>query len=571
MSTIAASLRRWRTPFFAVLLAALGALIFHPVRHFEFLNFDDDLFLVNNPWLKRGITWDSLHWALTANLFTFSIRAEYWSPLTLLTRLFDAEFFGLNPGPHHVTSAVLHVVNALALFAALRSLTGAWWRSASVAVLFLVHPLNVEPVAWLSARKDLVSATFFFLTLAAYGRYAARQTRGRYAVVALAFFAGLMSKPMVVTTPAVLLLLDFWPLGRWSAAAGNRAQQTRLVLEKVPLFLLAAVAGFVAVLGQKDWGALQSVASYSLPLRVGNAVVSYATFLRRIFWPSDLAIFYPHPGATLSWWAVAGAAALLLAVTFAAVRLARPHGFALVGWLWFLGVLAPVIGLVQIGNQAMADRYAYPSAAGVLMALVWGVAELLRGREKLALAFAVPVIAALSVVSANQLQHWRDSESAFTHAIVVTTRNDTAFLNLGSAYFVKGDLVRARENFTESLEIQPLQANGWNNLAAVEDALGHDEAAVRDYAVALRMNPNATKAQFHLGKLLLKHGDTPRGEACLRRANEIEPGWPDPYLELGRSLAQRGEKAEAARLLTAYLTLRPNDIEARSLLRGLTE
>lgn len=558
-----ASLHRLRTPLLIATMIALAFATFHPVGAYGFLNYDDDLYLANNPWLRQGITWASAQWALSANLLSFSIRAEYWSPVTLFTRLLDAQLFGMNAGPHHVTSVVIHVLNAALLFAALRALIGAWGRSAAVALLFLVHPLNVEPVTWLSARKDLVGGTFFFLTLLAYARYAAAPSRGRYAVVIAAFCGGLMSKPMVVTTPAVLLLLDAWPLKRWT----DRASAVRLVAEKVPLFLLAAMIAFLTVQGQRDWGALKTVTSFPLSIRAGNAALAYATYLRRVFWPSDLAIFYPHPGAAISWTAVGIAAAVLVLITIFALR----RGWAMVGWLWFLGVLAPVIGIVQVGNQAMADRYAYTSVVGIFILIVWAASELLAKREAVAIGAASIAIGAAGFASSQQLRHWQSSETIFAHALAVTSQNDVAHLNLGSALFVKGDLAGAREHFIEGLKIQPGNATGWNNLAAVEAALGHDEAAVKFYIRALQIDPRGAKSHFHLGKLLLKRGEWERGELCMRRASEVEPGWADPYLELARSLAARGEKADATSALRKYLQLRPQDADARALLEKVTE
>jgi hypothetical protein len=314
---------QWRWPVFAALTVLIGLLIYFPVRHFEFLNFDDDRFISENPWLTRGFGWASLRWAFTANLTEFSMRAEYWSPLTLISRLLDARLYGIAAGPFHVTSALLHGLNALLLCGALFRLTGNWRRSALVALIFLAHPLNVEPVCWLSARKDVLSGTFFFCTLLAYAHYARRPCAKTYAWLLGAFCCALMAKPMVITTPLVLLALDWWPLGRWQAARGQREEQLKLIAEKLPLIILSIGGAILAVLSQQDAGAIGSTTKFPLLARVNNALVSYVLYLRRIFWPSDLAAFYPHPKTSLPLWEGAAAAVVLAVFSVFALRLAK--------------------------------------------------------------------------------------------------------------------------------------------------------------------------------------------------------------------------------------------------------
>jgi tetratricopeptide (TPR) repeat protein len=552
-----------------VLIAALAFAIFRPVGGFAFLNFDDDLYLENNPWLRKGITAESVHWALTANLTEFSMRAEYWSPVTLLTRLADAEIWGLNAGGHHITSAVLHALNGLLLFLALRGLTGASGRSLVVALLFLVHPLCVEPACWLSARKDLASTGCFFLTLTTYGFFGRAPSLRRYLLVIGAFLLGCMAKPMVVSVPLVLLLLDVWPLRRWSLTADWRGL-ARLVAEKIPLFIMAAAVAALAVVSQRDWAAIQTAGSLPLYLRAENAALSYATYLRRVFWPSDLALYYPHPGAGIPVFPVALSVVVLVAITILAWRMRHRRPELLVGWLWFGVVLGPVIGLIQIGNQAMADRYIYPALAGILVPLVWYLAEVLRFRRPLAGTFASAAVIGLLAVSGRQVGYWRDSEAAFSRAVAVTKNNDVAHLNLGSAYFVKGDLPAAREQFRRSLSLQPLQKNGWNNLAAVEAELGHVQEAISAYQVALRVNPNSPKTRFYLGRLLRKRGDEKDAEALLRKAMELDRAWAEPYVELGKLFADQQRNREAAEMLVSYLKLRPNDASARALLEQVS-
>jgi tetratricopeptide (TPR) repeat protein len=552
------------------LLVVMAAAIFHPIRKFDFVNFDDDLYLYTNPWLRQGITAKSLEWAFTAQLTHFSQRAEYWSPITLLTRLFDAEFFGINAGPHHVTSAVLHTLNAVLLFFAMRTLTGASYRSAFVAMLFLVHPQNIEPVGWLSARKDIVSGTFFFLILWAYAWYARQPSRLRYALLLLAFCGGCMAKPMVVSVPLILMLLDFWPLRRWPVRGAGRELVLRLIGEKLPLMILAAIIAALAVLSQKEWGAMQSADRMPLGVRMANALVSYATYFRRVFWPNDLAIFYPHPGSALPMWQAGVALLVLIAITAGALLLARQAGYLIVGWLWFGLSLGPVIGLVQIGNQSMADRYMYQAGVGIFVAVVWGFAEMFERRQRFAIAIGVVAVLALAIGTSWQLATWQNSVTAFSRALAVTKNNDMAMLNLGSAYYVNGDLPRAHEYFLQSLRLRPKQPKGWNNLAAVMNDLGREKEAMEAYRIAVEMDPNGVKSQFYYARLLLKHGQGEEAEMRLRRVIELEPGWAEPYFELGRWLTTKERWDEAGKMLGNFLQLRPQDKVARELM-GVVE
>ena len=525
---------RLRWLLFALLLAALGAAIYHPVHAFGFLNWDDDLYIETNPWLRDGLTGRSIQWAFTANLMGFSKFAEYWSPITLLTRLADATFFGINPGAMHVTSAVLHTLNALLLAAALHALTRSFWRPAVVAVLFLVHPLNVEAATWLSARKDLVAATFLFLTLLAYARHARRPTRGSYALLLVAFLGALMSKPMAVSIPVLLMILDYWPLSRWADAWGDRAKLAMLTTEKIPLFILAGLAAVLAILSQADVGAMGGTGAYPWSARITNALFALVTYVRRALWPDDLAIFYPHTDGRLPWSTVGACVALLVAISVVAVALARRQRFFLVGWLWFLSGIAPVLGLVQVGRQAVADRYFYTPGIGLLIVVVWSVYALfgLRGRTALVRCMAGGAAAALAMVASSQVATWRDSGTAFGRAVAVTRGNYIAHGNLAAHYFVQGDLDRARGHCIESLRIAPLQPTAWNNLGAIESALRHESAALYAYERAVLLDPNSAKASFHFGELLARSGKVEAAAAMLRRAEELEPRWEAPRAAL---------------------------------------
>ena len=503
-----------------LLVAVLGLVIFHPVGGYAFLNWDDDIYLQTNPHLRHGITAESMEWAFTANLTHFSKYAEYWAPITLITRLADAQFFGISPGAMHITSVVLHSLNAVLLAFALHSLTGAWWRSWVVALLFLVHPQNVEPALWLSARKDVVAATFLFLTLLAYARFARAPGRGTYSILLLAFIGALMAKPMAVTVPVLLLLLDVWPLKRWQ----DRATNLRLFAEKLPLFILAGMAAALAVVAQVDVGAM---GSHTWSARLTNALYATATYLRRTVWPDDLCIFYPHTDGTLSVALLTGCAALLLALTAFAVSQMRRRPVVAVGWLWFLAGLAPVIGLVQVGRQSMADRYFYTPGIGLFIAVVWLGSTVIRSQAARRGLAALAVLL-LAGVSAVQVQHWKDSGTAFSRALKVTRYNYIAHGSLATHLFANGSTESAKDHILQSLSIEPLQFTQWNNLGAVESALGRKPAAIHAYERAILLDQKSAKAHFHLGRLLAESGRKDEAIPALQRATKLAPHWPDP-------------------------------------------
>ncbi len=554
---------KWRWPIFTAAVLLLGLLIYFPVRHFDFLNFDDDRFVFENPWLANGLTWTSVRWAFLANLTEYSMRAEYWGPITLLSRLADAQLYGMSPGPFHVTSALLHGLNTLLLGLALFRLTGQWKRSAVVALLFLAHPLNVEPVCWLSARKDVVSGTFFICTLLAYANYARRPGGWTYAWLLTAFAAGLMAKPMVITIPFVLLALDWWPLGRIQAARGRREEQLKLLAEKIPLVIMAIAGAILAVLSQQDAGAIGATDKFPIWVRVNNALVAYVTYVRRIFWPSDLAAFYPHRGAALPIWEGAAAFVALVVLTVVAWRLARRRPYAIAGWLWFGVVLGPVIGLVQIGNQALADRYAYPSALGIFIIAVWGIADLLQWRPRAATALAAGAVAACTLCSMRQVSTWRDSITVFTQATAVTEGNSLAYLNLGGAYHAAGNFDKARECYQKCRALRPESALIWVNLGNVERDAGRREAAMEDYNFALWMNPGYKGALIALARTFIFDGKPDAAVSFLLRVIAMDRTDRDGYVILGLLFQQQEKWSDAERVWKAYLRVHPEDDTAR--------
>jgi len=542
---------------FLLLAVILGVLVYAPVRHFEFLNLDDNLFVSNNPWLRHGLTWHSIEWAFLANLTEFSNRAEYWEPITLLSRLFDAQCFGMDAGAFHVSSAIIHLLNSVLLAFALYQLTGRWERSAVVALLFLVHPLNIQPVCWMAARKDLLSGTFFFVTLLAYAHFVRRPGLPRYLLLLAAFGAALMAKPMGVSIPLVLLALDWWPLDRWARAWGKPQECVRLVAEKVPLLLFAIGASVLAVTSQADAGAFGKFTASSFPARLRYARVSYVTYRRAVSWASDLAIIYPHPGASLPLWWIVISTLILVAITLGAVALARRRPYVLAGWFWFGIVLGPVIGLVQIGYQAMGDRYMYPAIQGILIIVVWGVADLLQERVRLAGLAAVGAVALLTICAMQQVQAYRTSVDVFSQAIKVTHDSLIAYLNLGGAWHERGNLAEARRCFRESVRIEPRAPSLWMNLGNVEADLGNTKEAMDDYNWSISLHPTYAPSYIAMGRLQARESKTDEAITDFTRAIQLDPAPVEPYQMLRAIFVEQGRNAEAEAVRQALIKVHP--------------
>jgi tetratricopeptide (TPR) repeat protein len=471
----------WRPLLFAAGLVLLTALVYAPVLRHGFVNYDDNLYVSGNPVVRQGLTWEGLRWAWTAAV------ACNWHPVTMLSHMLDVELYGVRPGWHHLTNLLLHLANVVLLFEVLRRMTGATWRSAAVAALFAVHPLHVESVAWISERKDVLSGLFFLLTLGAWLRYVRRPAAGRYLLALLAFALGLLAKPMLITLPFVLLLLDVWPLGRLPLAAmpaaSERTERRRalraLLLEKLPFVVLAVAVSAVALYTQR--GAMASLAALPLRRRAANALVSYVVYLGKSLWPSRLAVIYPLP-PSIPLWKAALAAALLAALTALALARLRRAPWLAVGWLWFAGMLAPVSGLVQVGRQAMADRYTYLPSIGLFIAVVWSAHALAQAalpgelpargpgatRRALLGAGAAVVIAALALTARVQVGAWRDSLTLFRHAAAVTDGNYVAAFHLGEELRMRGDRAEARRYYREALRIRPTLARARQRLQQMD-------------------------------------------------------------------------------------------------------
>jgi tetratricopeptide (TPR) repeat protein len=560
--------------YFALICVALAlgtAALYWPITRHPFILFDDEQYVTANPHITTGLGWTNFVWASTTS------EAANWHPLTWLSHQADCTLFGVNAGGHHLINLLFHVTNTLLLFVFLRGATGAMWRSAFVAALFAWHPLHVESVAWASERKDVLSTFFWLLTLMAYVRYVTgdkrRMTSGTVAssrvtrhaslfyFAALFFFAlGLMSKPMVVTLPFVLLLLDFWPLNRIRNSEFGIRNFKMLLLEKIPFFILAAVGSAVTYLVQSGGGA---VTKTSWDENLANAVLAYARYTAKTFWPTDLAIIYPHP----KHWPVAlalGAAAVLAVWTILCVRNWRKSPFLAVGWLWFLGTLVPTIGLVQVGAQSMADRYTYIPSIGFFIVVVWGAAEFFQPRGKMILPF-LGGVALLGCVwtTSIQISYWRDSISLFRHAMEVSTDNYAAENCLGKAYEKIGDNAHALFCYQAAVETEPRFPQSQFNLAMCLLTLGQTDAALEHLQAAAALEPRDADVQFDLGIYFSQHASWTNAVNCFSNAVTVRPGFARAQLGLGSALANAGRFTEAAPHFREALRLDPNLSEAR--------
>jgi len=502
----------------------------------NFIAYDDDIYVSENPRVRQGLTAETALWA-----FTSTTNAN-WHPLTWLSHLADVSLFGLDARGHHLTSVLIHALNTVLLFLALARLTGRAPPAALVAALFGVHPLHVESVAWVAERKEVLAALFFMLLLLAYERYARRGGAGRYLLAALLLALGLMAKPMLVTAPFVLLLLDFWPLGRIprpAPGAGGSVSRAagRLFLEKLPLLALSGASAAITVAAQRGGGAIQDTISFSPAVRVANALLSWSAYLVKTAWPSPLAMYYPHPLNLPPAWKLAGAFGLLALLSAVALRGVRRRPWLITGWCWYLGMLVPVIGLVQIGAQAMADRYTYLPLCGVFIMAAWSVPgsgsprRLPRGAAAAAASLAV---AALAIAAAVQAGRWKDSETLFTHTLAVTRDNWMIQNNLATAYFQSGRYEEAADHAREALRIRPDLAEAGNNLGISLAVLGRHEEAAAAFREAIRARPGLPEAWYNLGLVLADLGRREEAADSFRRALRLRPDYAAARLELQR-------------------------------------
>lgn len=585
----------------SIALVALVAAVFAPVRHFEFVTFDDYAFVVDNPHVTAGLTADSVRWS-----FAHAYDAA-GGPLTWLSHMLDAELFGMVPGAHHLQSVLLHAVNAVLLLLVFSQMTGSVSRSAFVAALFAVHPMHVESVAWVSERKDVLAATFWLLTMGAYVRYVRQPGGVRYGIVALGLTLALLAKPMAATLPIVLLLLDFWPLKRATLFGPDRAQWRTVAIEKIPLLALAA--GFLTwtLVAQRGIGAVVSLEALPLHQRLANAATSLLIYTAKLIWPSGLAVFYPFARDLSVWWPVAGVA-FLAAATAVAWRLAARTPHVLVSWLWYLVTLIPVIGIVQVGSHAMADRFTYLPAVGLFLIAAWSGAELLSrvaGARYVVAAAGLIVIATLAVAARAQVSYWQTSETLWGRALAVTSGNFRAHagmaevrasqnriddaiahyaeairlapddpewqVNLGLLLVRKNEYARAAEMFERAVRLRPQDAESYNNLGAMMARLNRLPEAIAAYRRALEVRPQYALARRNLGLALALHGDVPAGiSECLEaiRQSPNEAAW---HYEVAAMLINQRRLDEAVVHLKDTLRLDPSHEGARQALAALAK
>jgi Flp pilus assembly protein TadD len=536
-------------------LVAVTCAVFWPVRGYPFVNYDDSDYVTGNAQVLAGWTSEGVRWAFT------TFHAANWHPLTWLSLMLDVQLFGVDPGAHHAVSLAIHAAGAVILFAALRVMTASRWASALVAALFALHPLHVESVAWISERKDVLSTVFWMLSLGAYSLYVARPSPGRYALVLVALAIGLSAKPMLVTLPFVLLLLDVWPLRRWTSDARVRRD---LIVEKLPLLALAAASSVVTIVAQNSAGAVRDTAAIGLGDRFANAVVSYWTYLAKTIWPADLAAFYPYSSVPLVV-AIVGAAGLLAVSAAAFVwRLRAPYLF--VGWFWYLGTLVPVIGIVQVGNQAMADRYTYVPLIGIFICAVWGLSELTKTWRPARIvlpAVAAGVIVVLVPLTRAQAATWRDSETLWRHALAVTDDNYFAHGGLGAALLSRGDHAGAESEFRAALRIRPNLADVQNDLGSLLAGRGRVDEALQHFRQAVELDARFAEARHNLGMALWQRGRPADAIAEFTASLRINPDLPRTHNDLGRLLATSGRVADAIPHFLEAVRLAPDAIEMR--------
>jgi hypothetical protein len=508
---------RWRVAGVCLVLAAITFAVFGQTLAHEFVDYDDNDYVFENPVVAQGLTFKGIVWA-------FSFHACNWHPLTWLSHMLDCQLYGLNPAGHHLTNVLLHTATVIALFLVLRQMTGAFWRSAFVAALFAIHPLRVESVAWVSERKDVLSGLFFMLTIGAYVRYARHPwSWARYGLVLVLFALGLMCKPMLVTLPLVLLLLDYWPLQRVESR-----KLSGLVLEKLPLLALSAAGCVATLLAQTE--AIQSAESFSLLLRFVTALVASKVYLVQMFYPVGLAVFYPFPKNGLSVWAAAGDGMLLAVLSAVAWGERQRRPWLLMGWVWYLVMLLPVVGFIQVGEQTHADRYTYLPQIGIYIAVTWlaaewGVRWLHPGPLRAVLGSLMGgVLAVLMVCAWKQTAYWQNSETLWTHALACTTGNYKAHNKLGYALFQKGRVDDAISHYQEALRIAPHYAEAHNNLAMALFQKGRVDEAIAQFQQALQINPTMGEAHNNLGYALLQKGRGDEAIAQFQQALQINPG-----------------------------------------------
>ncbi len=544
-------------------LAILTVIIFWSLKDCGFINFDDDFYVYENAYVQSGLNWNSVIQAFSFELVEISGN---WHPLTWLSLMFDHQIFGLSPSGYHLINLLFHVMNTILLFLVLRQMTKTLWPSALVACLFAIHPLHVESVAWIAERKDVLSTFFWMLTMGAYSYYVEHPGVRRYFLVLLFFVLGLMAKSMLVTLPFVLLLLDYWPLRRFQkikpdpkvqAEVPKRSTIYPLFREKAPLFVLAILSGIATYIAQQNKGYVQSLELFPLSVRIGNAFVAYIIYIKKMIWPSNLAVFYPHSSLLVPW-QVLGSVFLLIAITLVVIWRAKKFPYLATGWLWYIGTLVPVIGIVKVGNQALADRYTYIPLIGLFIIVAWGVPDLFKKwnhRKEIFWTSAALSILCLSIITWTQVNYWRNNITLYDYTLKVTEDNwiiynsrgnaykglgnykqaiedynrtieikpncAVAYYNRGIAYYKLGNYRQAIEDYSEAIEIRPAYVEAYNNRGTVYNILDNCHQAIEDYNKAIQIKPGHVSAYNNRALIYLKQGDNISGCRDARKACEL--------------------------------------------------
>lgn len=544
-----------RQPFVInLLLMAMILVIYWQVRDFSFIHYDDPEYVFENIRVQQGLTINNIRWALTTTHFS------NWHPLTWMSHMLDAQLYGNNPGQQHFVNVLLHILNTLLLFNLFRKMTGNTLPSALVAGLFAVHPLHIQSVAWISERKDLLCGLFFFLTLSNYCNYSKTGARTSYGLALLCYILGLMSKPMIVTLPFLLLLLDYWPLGRFTGKKSSIA----LILEKTPFLLLAGLSCGVTLYAQQAGGSVASIAQISPVARIQNALISYLLYLWKILIPRDLAILYPHPG-THPTWLILLASVVLVAATASVLWWANRKPYLPVGWFWFLGMFVPVIGLIQVGVQAMADRYTYLPMIGIYCCFAFLLHDILQTQKKTRFysLITVVILCIFSLRTWQELQYWQNGRTLFARAIAVTKNNFVAHNNLGYELVQAFDFDEAKKEFECSLEINSNFQVAHLNLGRSFIEEGNIAEGIAHYEAALKIDPNYTEAHNNLGNVFLRSGNLHDAAAHYIAALRLNPLLIETYNNLGAILMHDGKTDEAIAMFKKAIQLNPNFHEAR--------
>jgi tetratricopeptide (TPR) repeat protein len=542
--------------YFALILSTL--LVFRQVRNFDFVNYDDKVYVCENPHVSNGLTPGGVVWAFT------TCYQGYWQPLTWLSLMVNSQLFGPGPGWFHLVNVFLHLANTLLLFAVLRKMTSAIWQSAFVAALFAIHPMHVESVAWISERKDVLSTLFWLLTMWAYVRYVrsvavpATAKRCNYLLALLFFALGLMSKPMLVTLPFVLLLLDYWPLNQ---IRNPQSKIRNLLLEKLPFFILAAVSSVVTFLTQKAGSIIVDTETIPQTDRFGNAFLSYARYIGKLFVPQNLAVFYPYDAGSFVFWQVAMSIVLLIVISVLVIYFGRNRKYLPVGWFWFIGTLFPVIGLVTFTGSSYADRFTYIPYTGLFIMLAWGLPEILSGwpyRKIVLGAAASMTLLALGTGAYRQVGFWKDSITLFSHALEVTKNNAVVHNYLGNSYFDLKRYQDAMESCRQAVEIMPDYAEAYYYLGNAYSKLGREQDAAQSFKQAIKIKPDYIEAYNNLGNACVSLGRFQEAAEAFKQAISIKPDFADAYNNLGNACLGLGRWQDAIENYKQAISIKPN-------------